>query len=254
MIPRWLKLLLVVILPCYVLYLVAAKTPATWAAWAMQKAVPGLWLSGVNGSFWRGSAEFGQLDLGDSMLLALGEVRWTLRPWSLITLRACGDLQTFATGQSIAGEFCHSMHGSTELENMTVDLPVALANALLPVQIGGQASLQVITASVDRQLRIRELDAKLSWREAKAHNGESWLKLGSFGANLSESEQGGIQANIFDLQGPFKLDANASWLLKEGWQVAAQITPTESAPPMLVQGLQVVGEEKTKGTYSLSWP
>lgn len=257
-IPKWLKLLLVLFFPLYFFYLIASSAPAGWAAWGLSKAVPSLWLNDVNGSFWDGSAEFAQVDLGGDMLISLGELRWQLKPLALLGLRACIQIDANKPGQSISGQVCRGLTGATQLGDVSVDAPMSLINSLLPVRIDGRGSLQLMRAdlvqSAVNPLFFESLNGKYAWQDARAFDGSTWMTLGSFGANLSAGEAGEIKAKIFDLAGPFKIDADADWQLKNGWQITGDITPSKQAPKRIIQGLQIIGDEKTPGTYHLVWP
>lgn len=250
---RWSKPLFIVFLVLYFIYLVAAKTPAAWAAWSIHSAAPNVWLTGVSGTLWNGVARGSQVDLASSSL-PLGELRWTLNPWSLLALSPCIAFETSIAGQLASGEACHSLTGTTRVKDMVVEAPVAVVAELLPMPAAGQFSLQVVSASFDTE-KVKHIEGSASWQNARVNPDEGWLSLGSFGATLSAADDGGVKAEIIDLEGPFSMAFDAEWYpLSESWTLRGTVTPKDNAPDLVVQALQVVGEEVESGTYEIIWP
>ncbi|WP_370980681.1 type II secretion system protein N [Agaribacterium sp. ZY112] len=247
------KLPIALFLFLYFLYLLVSSAPAAWAAWAAHKAVPSLWLNNVEGTLWSGRAKLAQIDMGAESL-ALGELRWELSPWTLLIAKPCMKFETLLPNQQISGSFCQSVFGQSTLSDFNADLPVENLSSILPVQALGPISLQVLEASFDGDARIESLDARLSWQQARVHNGDKWMSLGSFAAKAKADEQGGVQADVFDLDGPYKSALVARWSAGQAWVVDGTITPQEGADELVVQGLQLLGEDLGDGSYRVQWP
>jgi len=250
---RLFKPVLVASLIVYFIFLLFSKIPASVAAWGVHKALPNVWLMSVQGTLWEGIARGSQVDIGNQTL-PLGQVRWTLNPWTLLILKPCLAFDTNVSGQLISGHVCQSPFGSTEVKDVNIEVPISIANELLPMETAGQLSLQVIEASLSGE-KVDSIDGRFSWQNARVHNGETWLSLGSFAGQATANGEGGVQAKLFDISGPFGLDMSASWTPgAENWTANGTVTPKTGAPKQVIQALQVVGEETDAGAYTLSWP
>jgi len=250
---RLLRSLFFVFLLAYFLFMVLARMPASWFAWGLHQALPGLWLSSVEGTVWSGRAESAQLDLGEAVL-PLGEVNWTLKPWSLLGLKACAQFSTDLPRQQVSGDVCQGLNGRSQIANLNLDAPIAVLKELLPMQANGLISIQVEHAAFDSNMQIEKLNARMSWQQARAYNGESWLNLGGFAAKAKEDGTGGISAEIFDLEGPYKSDLTATWNVKDDWRFKGTIAPQEDASNLVVQALSIMGEDQGNGAYLVQWP
>ncbi|MFT5082174.1 MAG: general secretion pathway protein N [Lentisphaeria bacterium] len=247
------KSLFSVLLILYFLFLVVARAPASIAAWAAHKAVPALWLTSVSGTLWQGVAGGAQIDLADQPM-ALGEVRWRLDPWSLLLLNPCVNFETHIPGQMISGELCQSLAGVSKVNQLSLEAPVTLINPILPFDAAGQFSLDVISAEFDRK-QVSQFNARISWQNARIKPDDNWIGLGFFAATANEDGNGGIAAEIFDLDSSFTLALKAHWQPgDENWSMGGTITPKSNAPQLIVQGLQSFGEEVEAGTYKVQWP
>lgn len=250
---RALKALLVAGLLIYFLVLVVANVPATLAAWAVHKAVPTLWLTSVDGTVWNGRAGGAQVDMG-AQTMPLGEVTWTLSPWSLLILKPCLNFETEVPNQMISGSICQSPFGRTTAKDINIEAPISVINELLPMEAAGQLSLQVLSVDLSGQ-QVNQLDARFSWQKAAVHNGERWITLGSFGGTAQANGQGGVAAQIFDIDGAFGVDLKAGWAPGvENWTATGTVKPRENAPQQVVQALQAFTEETSPGTYQITWP
>lgn len=253
MTSKLIKTLFILILVAVFLVLVVSRTPAAWAAWAIHKAAPNVWFTGVSGTLWKGQAASAQVDVG-SESIALGEMNWQLKAWSLLILSPCMDLSAQLPGQSISGRVCRSiLGGSNKLKNLNVDAPMALFSKVTPLNGTGAVSLQVLSASFNSQA-VDELDGRLSWQNANVFVEGQWFNLGSFGAELSDDGQGGAAAKISDIAGPYTLAMDANWAPGKPWQTKGQVTPKPGVPEVVIQALQVFGEDVGSGTYAVQFP
>jgi|GEM_PF-557884 len=250
---RAIKPILIAGLFIYFFYMVVSKTPANVAAWAVHQAAPNLWLTSVQGTLWVGNAGGAQVDVADQSI-PLGQVSWSLNPWTLLILKPCLSFETEVPGQMISGHFCQSPFGTASLEDLVLEIPISVINDLLPIETAGQLSINVLQADMNGQ-QVNSLDARFSWQNASVYNGEAWLGLGSFGGQAQANGDGGIQARLFDLSGPFGLDLNAGWAPGTGnWIATGTVTTKPGAPRQAIQALQIIGEEVESGTYKISWP
>ncbi|MFL0800883.1 MAG: type II secretion system protein N [Agarilytica sp.] len=250
---RAIKPALIAGLVVYFLYLIVSLAPARYAAWAIHSAAPNVWLTSVRGTLWDGVAGGGQVDLGDTSI-SLGQVSWSLNPWTLLTLKPCIQFETESGAQLLSGNICQSPFGGTKIKDFSLDFPVSMLSSIVPVHGSGQFSVQIINADL-RGKRVDALDARYSWQNASIYNGEIWWSLGAFGGQARESENGGITAQVMDISGPLGVDVLANFVIgSEVWTAEGTVKPGDGTPEQLVQALQVIGEETEPGTYKVMWP
>jgi general secretion pathway protein N len=248
------KLLLVLGLLIYLLYLIAARTPATWAAYMIQQALPNASLTSVKGTLWRGEAGSVQVDMGPSTL-PLGKLEWTLNPWSLITLSPCLNFETELPGQRLKGEYCAAIGGTSEINGLNIDAPVSAIQGLLPMDASGSVSLSVRHARFDNTANIEAFDGKFSTQNARVNVEGSWYTLGAIAAQVEADGEGGLAAKIFDLQSPYVLDLAGQWRSpKAPWKFSGTVAPQASAPAIVKEVLMALGEEVEDGVYKVQWP
>jgi general secretion pathway protein N len=249
---KFVKPLVVLALVAYLIFLVVARTPATWGAWAVHKALPNVWLTGVSGTIWDGRAGNGAAMVGDQAL-PLENLRWQIQPWSLLSMRICANVNAEILSQPASGVFCGAPGDRLVARNVQLSGPMAVAAEALNIPLSGLTSLQLQTLRVKSQ-RIEELEGNLSWRDARWHNGESWVALGAFAAKLSPNEQGGVQAQIFDLDGPFTVDLVANLVLNQEPRVQGTVAAAPEAPEQIRSALEFVGVPQDDGSFRIAWP
>ena len=245
------KTAFVTFLILYFLYLVLSKAPASIAAWAIHKAAPTVWLTSVEGTLWDGVARGAQVDIG-SQTVPLGQVSWKLNPISILFFTPC---VTFVSDLA-SGKTCHTLAGTSKVEDLSLDAPVAMIQDMLPFESAGQLSLQVIEAnfSVPKQ-QVNSLNAKLSVQGTRINPLGDWVSLGSIAVQAEANGQGGVNAKIFDIQSPVGIDMKAEWVGgATTWKLDGTVTLKDESPEIFRQGLPTLGEEVEKGTYRLQWP
>lgn len=252
MTSKLLKTFFIFTLIALFLFLIISRTPAAWAAWAVHKAAPNVWLNDVTGTLWRGKASTSQVDLGKESI-ALGEVNWKLNPWSLLILSPCISFDAQVPGQSISGNYCRGIGGSNTLKDVSIDGPMALFKKVAPIEGKGAVSLQVVSAKFDEK-SIDKMDARFSWQNASVYVENRWFNLGSLASEITHDGQGGVNAKIFDLSGPYTLAMDATWAIGGDWKTKGKVTPKPGVPEVVIQALQVFGEDVGGGAYAIQWP
>lgn len=240
----------------YFSYLVVSSAPAAWAIWFLNKSAPGVWMSSIEGTMWKGRANSAQLIILNESPIALGQVEWTLNPFSLLALRPCISLTTTMPKQTIVGDVCHSLgSGINSVKNFSLDVPVSALQNFIPMDATGDLSVQILQGQFDASGRISELDANASWQRGRVKFDGNWLALGSFAAKVKGNGGGGAIAELFDLEGPYKVSLNGELQnYQQGWNVQGTISPQAGASDLIVQGLQILGEDLGDGSYKVQWP
>ena len=230
------------------LIMVLGSIPASWGAWLLQSFTP-LQLGQVSGSFWSGRAASAAVQI-EGETLPLGTLQWRLRPLSALWLRPCVDLETSLQRQKFSGRGCGGP-GGWRLDDGEFSGAAALLGLWWPeLQVDGDISAQILSARGDGAV-VAAIDGNLNWRGARFQYGRNWMNLGSFAAKLKENGEGGIDAEVFDLEGPIALRLQVS--AGESLAFSGTITPRDGAPALLSQALPLIGERGADGSYAVSW-
>lgn len=207
------------------LVFVISQTPAVWAAWFMTRGSDQLALSGVTGSFWNGRASLASIKV-EQKDYSLGELRWELHPFSLLLLKPCATVHTRQDRQQIDGKVCSSLGGNIELHNADISAPAALFQGALPLPIDGHLSARINELRMGDQ-QVQRLNGNLTWTGARIHNGNNWMNLGSFAAELAHAPEG-VSANIFNIDGPVQLQLQTLLALAGGGSVKGQFSMSQA--------------------------
>lgn len=233
------------------LVFVITQIPATWGGYLMTRG-NALSLSGISGTLWQGQAGMASVRI-DGRDYALGALRWNLKPLSLLTLAPCAEITTDLERQQISGTACAGLSGALQLKNSNLSLPASLIQGLPePTRISGQLSAHIDTLKLKGQ-RIDALKGNLSWTKARLHNGQSWLNLGAFAADLSATDEGHIRADIFSLEGPVDLAGNVVMPLTGGIHIDTTfaMTDTFAREVQAEQWLPMVAEPLEQGRHKI---
>jgi len=248
-VERLAKLVFFVGLAVYFLIAVLARTPAEWGAWIALKSLPGLSLSGVSGSLWSGRAASAQTFIFGQKV-DLGALQWRLKPWSLLTLNVCADLQS----ELANGGVCHGISGNTTVRKALLDqLPVRLFNPP-GIQLGGTGNATLQHAVIARDGSLKELQGSVSWQQAGINVGTGWFNLGSFAADVTGNDEGGIRAQIQDLEGDFAVAVQAEFTQGKPLRADGLVTPRDSAPQEIKEALSAFAEQQDDGSFKIAWP
>lgn len=229
---------------------IIVKTPAQWAAWFALESAPGLSLSGVSGSLWKGKAANAQLQI-ERESLQFGSITWQVKPLSLLSLSPCA----FLTSQNVTGELCASPNGNFKAKQLLVDqVPANLFERLVGVQLGGTGSATINQAKFDQMFVVDTISGNLTWQNARLNIGDGWHALGSFAADITESGNGGIKAQLTTIEGELDVDIQAE--LNHGMtpQLQGVIRPSPKASDQIVQGLSLFTQGQDDGSFLVSFP
>lgn len=241
------------------LILIIARIPANFAAFVFTKAVPGLSLAEIHGTFWRGNAGTALLNI-DGDLYSLGRFDWRIKPLSLLTMKPCSDVSFRFQNQTATGEVC-GRDERVDLSDFAINVPASLLDLWVPTSLAGDLSLMLEKGTLIGP-QVRTLAGNLSWRNGAYHDGANWIALGSFGGNLAHDQQGGVNIDVIDLGGPLIADLDVNYNPTQrprdqyGVVLQGEIGVRDSAHPDLQKivptMLQAIGERTQRG-YSFEW-
>lgn len=248
---RALKVVFAIALVFLFFFLVIARVPAEWGAWAVTRAVPQVMLGGVSGTLWSGRARTAMVVV-EGQALELGALDWNLKAAPLLIMDACMDVRS----ARLTGEVCHGiLSGTNTIEQLMLDqLPARMLDRAVGAQLTGNGSLTVQRAEISKSGQIRDLVGNFSWQGAKVNYGDGWLNLGSYSADLSDNDKGGVRAKITDTAGDFEINLSGEYTLGAEPALDGTVKPRRTASAMIVNALSLIAEPDDSGAYRITWP
>lgn len=209
-------------------------------------------LSGLSGTLWRGEAARAALT-GPGGTLQLGELRWRIEPFSLVTLAPWVALETVWGAQRLS---LHLRQRGDRLEVRDADLSLdaSLVRQLLPVELTGRLSAQFSQLTLVGQ-DLLQAEGRLVWQGAAFAGVNGLSRLGDYAAIVTGSApapgaaQGtggrdggagaGIRATVETLSGPVRVEGSAL-LSGNRYRVDATVTSDGPMEASLAQALSLV--------------
>lgn len=241
-------------------FLVLRNFPATWVLYAVQKAAPGLQVSGVSGSLWTGEAEYSQwVDRGHTV--PLGKLQWRLKGLSLLSLSPCVNFSALAQSQAIKGNACYSVLSAKAIaEEIDINLPVARVAPYFSVDLDGTIDAYIQKATWQDQ-KLGETELNFLWQRAALFNGSIWVPLGSIQGRAQDDGSGGLNSQLNHVEDaqqrtavPLKLNIDASLTQLAAAQPKINVSGNMTPGPgnsVLKQMLQFIGEPLGDGSYRI---
>jgi general secretion pathway protein N len=220
----------------YLAFALSAFPAGTAVRWFVRPPVA---LNGIQGTVWSGSAASGTI--GE---LPVQDVRWHLRPWTLLTGRvganvearlADGFLNTGVTASTSRVQF-NDLRGGTSLATLALMLPVR--------GMRGQASVALSSLEIENGWPAHILgELKLAALQIApfVSNGNSNLvPLGDYTVTFGEAPARSIAARFVDNGGPLEVAGTLVVKPNREYTFDALIKPRDGAPRQLVDGLNVM--------------
>lgn len=208
------------------LVIVISHVPAIWGAYLLSRNGD-MAFSGVSGSIWSGTASLASVKV-KQVNYSLGQLTWKLNPLSLLTLKPCAQITTHMDGQEFEGYVCGNGKGALSISKASTSFPATIVQPLLPMPIDGKFSLNIENFQLQNNNQVVDLRGKLSWGDARVFNGSNWMGLGNFGADLTNDGKMGVNAHVFDVNGPIHLDIVVSLLSPIGGSVKGSMSMSEA--------------------------
>lgn len=236
---RWLAGVLALVL---LLLLLVASAPAHLLLRAVENAP--VTVEGLQGTVWQGRA--GRVLLAtDAGLLHLGEVGWSLRPWSLLTLAPRLDVSSRWGGQRLQAEVQVRGRNDIRLENLDASFDAALLRHLAPIALQGVVSVQA------QQLHLRdgmpvEAEGRLLWQQAAWDSPRGVLPLGSYVLEVIQPRGGDLAGEVLTLSGPVRATGQLQ-LARSSYSIAVLIAHDGNWEPQLQEALSLLARPVAAG-------
>ena len=230
----------------YLLFLLATL-PAVYAAAWLQKRVPQVKLSAVDGSVWSGSAQDVSLQ-GQSW----GTLRWHFDWGALLTGHPDYHLYIHDDDVSLHGRVADAGRGKLLLRDIEGELGIRRLEPWLPLpqgSIAGQLNLQLkqVVLAGNRPLVatgvITLTSAKLAWPQA--------LALGNYQLKL-QTQDGSIDGKLLDTSGPLILAGTFTLSPGGRYQVNGTLASRDPADTALNNLLHYLPVDQT-GSHSFNF-
>jgi general secretion pathway protein N len=233
-----------------VVLIALATLPASLAGPQLERV--GLAAAGFSGSLWQGRAQ-GVVWRG----APVGDLRWTLQPWSLLTGRAAGQLDVARPDGSLSTGFSASFRGELRLTNLQGSLEVAALSTLplgMPRGWRGRMSgrLDEVVVNGGRPTSIRgtlDMDGLVAPPPRSTSIGSYRVVIPDPAARPAAGE---ITAHVNDKEGPFSFDGRFTLAPDRSFLLEGMLATRGAPPPALVRSLELLGPADASGRRPVS--
>jgi general secretion pathway protein N len=233
-----------------VVLIALATLPASLAGGQLARV--GIAAAGFSGSLWQGRAQ-GLAWRG----APVGDLRWTLRPWSLLTGRAAGALDLTRPDGTLSTGFGASFGGEIRLTNLQGSLDVAALSTLplgMPRGWRGRLSgrLDEVVLSSGRPIAIRgtlDMDGLVAPPPRSTSIGSYRVVIPDPAAKPAAGE---LTAHVNDKEGPFSFDGRFTLAPDRSFLLEGMLAPRGPTPPALARSLELLGPADASGRRPLS--
>jgi general secretion pathway protein N len=233
------------------LLLALATLPAT--LFASQLARAGLDAAALWGSVWNGRAQ------GLTWRSApLGDLEWSVSPWSLLLGRMAGDIALSRPDGSLRAGYSLSLGGTLRLEDVQADLPVEMLSALpigMPRNWRGRLSgrFEEITLSGGWPTKLRgtlDMDGLVAPPPRNTSIGSYLVVIPDPEATAAADDS--LTARVKDKEGPFSFEGRFTLGADRSFLLEGTLAPRGVTPPALLRSLELLGPADSSGRRPVS--
>lgn len=195
------------------------QAPATLIYLTLQSRLPELQVSAMAGTIWRGSAVGIAASVGGKAM-AIGQLGWQLRPWSVFLLRPGIDFQASQDDQRFSGSLHLLPASGWQLNDTTLELPLARLGHMNTLPLDGSLEIDLDSLLVTDH-RMTNIEGRMRLRDAVLLIAGKRFLLGDLAAELEPSGEGGVRAifssanaEAIGLTGELSLNAAGNYQLE----------------------------------------
>lgn len=207
-------------------------------------APPGVALSSIEGSVWRGSARD-----ASAAGVYLRDLSWRIRPTRLLTGKLAYAITVSPTGGFINADVSVSAGGAVTLTNLQASIPLAALEQAIRVRgLRGMANAQFERLRIEAGMPVAaegvvEVASLLMPLVAP-------VPIGGYKAEFF-TQQEGIVASVEDTDGAVDLAGRLTLGADRSYQFLGQLAPKPTTPESLRQQMQFLGSANDRGQYEL---
>lgn len=223
------------------------QAPATLLTTHLEQNNPGLSIKGIEGQFWKGSAE--QVSYQQN---PLGTATWTISPLGLLMAGFSGHLTLNSPDFNVDGRFISGMDGSLLLNDMRFDVSSQWINRVQNYTILAGNFRGLITELESKPSNPTEpplINGTLNWEQGAIKKPLS-LPTGNYRLAITPDTNGKLTAKLSANKAP--LEIKGTLTLDKKWQYSTDLkvktTPTGKA---LKGFLSMTGKKNTDGSVQI---
>lgn len=231
-----------------ILYLIflAVLFPAGLAWSLAQKDLPGLKLSGIEGSLWKGSASHAYYRNEP-----LGRLEWRLSPWALISARPGADIHLQRDGESFEATIRQAEDNGLLASNLRLSLHgETLRNWTAPYLLHGEIKAELSSLNYRPGKQI-QAEGRITIDNAEVEGPQS-LALGRIDARIEPAAEGSEltfenKDSPLDMKGNIRVNPNGNY------RVTAGVLNRDKRRKDIIEALKVMGKQDATGRTQLSY-
>jgi general secretion pathway protein N len=233
------------------LLLALATLPAS--LFSSQLARAGLQSTGLWGSVWNGRAQ------GLTWQSApLGDLQWSVSPWSLLLGRVAGEIALSRPDGSLRAAYSLSLGGTLRLEDVQADLPVEML-ANLPIgmprnwrgRLSGRFEEIEVSGGWPTTLRgTFDMDGLIAPPPRNTSIGSYHVVIPDPAAPDAGSDA--LSARVTDKEGPFSFEGRFALGADRSFLLEGTLAPRGATPPALLRSLELLGPADADGRRPVS--
>jgi len=203
---------------------------------------PGVALEGYSGTLWRGSAARAAVLINDKQF-QLGQLEWTIHPWSLLVMQPAVSLKSQWGSQLLSGRVAAGWGNRISIQDVSASIDMRFIRQLLPLYIGG--TLQVdVKRLVSRDLSPVAADGRVVWQNAVWTARAGDVALGNYVLELSGEDR--LNAEVITLSGPLEVSGGLA-LTGRDYQLNLSLSGPATENAGLRQSLSLLAEPVPTG-------
>lgn len=201
---------------------------------------PQVAINGIQGTVWSGSAATGTI-----AGLPVQDLRWHLRPWTLLTGRVAGNVEVRLPDGFVTTAFSATRRAAT-FSDLRGGTSLATLASVVPALRGtrGQASIELSSLRLENgwpeQVRGNLKVAALEITPFIPNGNNNLLPLGDYTLTFGDAPPHTVAGRFIDNGGPLEIAGTVSVNQAREFSFDALIKPRAGAPQMLVDGLKPI--------------
>lgn len=233
------------------LLLALATLPAS--LFASQLARVGLEATGLWGSVWNGRAQGLMWQSAP-----LGDLQWSVLPWSPLLGRVAGEIALTRPDGSLRADYSLSLGGTLRLEDVQADLPVEML-ANLPIgmprnwrgRLSGRFEEIEVSGGWPTVLRgTLDMDGLIAPPPRNTSIGSYRVVIADPAAGDAGTDV--LTARVTDKEGPFSFEGLFTLGADRSFLLEGTLAPRGATPPALLRSLELLGPADADGRRPVS--